>query len=258
MRKKDSIYVKCPDGFINQLRLGLAIDYLMEHDIIKTGVQEWVINNHNIVAYDKFFLPLPHIQFRKITNQEEKENQIVTTCSFQWLVEKYGEPKKILKYSSHKIKTMPFVENVVNNFIRVNNIKDCLGVHIRTGCKTALLSQESNRNKPVSHKAIIDILKQRSEQIYLATDNAQTQSKFLDIFKERIICFDLLYDGLENFQGEYDRHKVKRYTNDWHVIMDFFTLQHCKKFIGSNESSFSIMIKWLRDNSSDFFAKGVI
>lgn len=247
-------YIKCPDGFANQLRLSLAANYLMSIGEIKTATQEWIVNNHNIVKYDKFFKPLRHLHFDKI----EKDKNPITTTSFTNLVNKYGDPQKILIKSFSYLSLLSIPSIIIHRFIRDNDIMNCIGLHVRTGCKNALLAQDKNRSQPISHQSIINMLKTEKRKIFLATDNAETQNKFLDIFQDQIIVFEKINYGKENFIGKYDRNKVERFSTDIHVVADFFILKNCYKFIGSNESSFSIMINWLRDNKNDLPLKGIL
>lgn len=246
------ISIKCPDGFVNQLRLSLAANYLMSIGEARTAKQEWILNNHNIVDYDKFFKRLKYLSFEKI-----EEDDCVKTTSFNHMVSKYGNPKQILQKSFGYLSLLQIPQKIISDFIEKNDIENCLGVHLRTGCKTALLKQSKDRCLPIPQEYIIDILKSRNEKIYLATDNEETQSKFIDTFKDRIIIFQKLYSGKEEF-GEYDRSKVTRNGTDIHAVADFYILKSCKYFIGSNESSFSIMINWLRDNKEDHELKGTL
>lgn len=218
----------------------------------RTARQEWVVNNHNIVDYNKFFRKLKYLSFEKIN----EENHI-KTASFYSMVSKYDDPKKALIRSFKDLNLLDIPQKIINNFVKKNDINDTIGVHLRTGCKTAILKQSKNRVQPIPQEYIIDLLKNRNEKIYLATDNAETQSKFIDIFKDRIIIFQKLISGKEEF-GEYDRSKVTRNGTDVHAVADFFILKSCKYFIGSNESSFSIMINWLRDNKEDHELKGIL
>lgn len=247
-----SLLIKCPDGFANQLRLALAANYLLSIGEIRTATQQWIVNNHNIVDYDKYFRRMDHLSFRQIN-----EAEFISTTSFCSLVSKYGCPKKILRKSYNNLFLLDSINLLINKFEnKINN--DVIGVHLRTGCKTALLRKDARRAGPISHESIIQFLKDTNKKIYLATDNEETQNKFIDIFKKRIIAFQKIVGGKENFYGEYDSSKVVRNGTDLHVVVDFIILQKCKYFIGSNESSFSIMINWLRNNRSDYVVKGIL
>jgi hypothetical protein len=249
--------IKCPYGFANQLRLLLAANFLVKEKAIDLAIQEWVINNHNIVDFNKFFKPVPNVL---IKNLKEKD-VLIRNSSYTYLVKKicsknnYSIPESV-RLSFPDLSLKDNYSNIINDYINKFNIKNCIGVHIRTGCKTALLSISEKRYQPIPHDTIIDILKDSNNFIYLATDNAETQNKFLNIFKNRILFFEKLCDGKESFDGVYKEEKVKRFTSDLSVIADFYILQQCKFFIGSNESTFSLIIKFLRNNYNDYKING--
>ncbi len=246
------LLIKCPDGFVNQLRLTLAADFLLSIGEARTATQQWILNNHNIVDYDKYFRRMNHLSFEQIDDLKA-----IKTTSFCSLVSKYGCPKKILRISYNNLYLLPCFEKIVEKFQQKIN-DDVIGVHLRTGCKSALLKTDNRRYQPIRQESIIQALRNTNKKIYLATDNEETQNKFIDIFKNRIIAFEKIIGGKENFDGEYEPSRVHRYGTDLHVVVDFMILQKCKYFIGSNESSFSIMINWLRNNSLDYMVKGIL
>ena len=63
----NKIQIKCPDGFANQLRLSLAANLLAQKNKIESAEQEWIVNNHNIVHFNKFFINLPKLKFTNIS-----------------------------------------------------------------------------------------------------------------------------------------------------------------------------------------------
>jgi hypothetical protein len=247
------VTIKCPYGFGNQLRLLLVANHLVKEKILHIAMQDWVVNNHNIVNFDNFFNPLPNVLMKKI----QDKNVMLTNSSYTSLLkrsrlEKRYSVKKSLQLSFSDLSLKDTYLNIINNYIYKFNIPNAIGVHIRTGCKTALLNENPDREKPIPQDMLIEILKNTDDYIYLATDNAETQDKFLNIFKDRILFFEKLTEGNEKFEGKYTEEKVKRFTSDLSVIADFYILQKCKLFLGSNESTFSLMIHYLRDNPLDY------
>jgi len=245
--------IKCPYGFANQLRLLLGANFLVKEKIFDIAFQDWIINNHNIVNFNDFFEPLPNVFIKKI----QDKHVIVSNSSYTLLVKKLCLKKNYsigqsLQASFLDLHLKNIYSNIINDYIDKFNIKNTIGIHVRTGCKTALLSISPQRDKPISQDLLINILKNTDDFIYLATDNAETQDKFLNIFKDRILFFEKLIDGNEKFEGKYTEEKVKRFTSDLSVIADFYILQKCKVFLGSNESTFSLIIKYLRDNPYDY------
>jgi hypothetical protein len=255
--EKNVIKIRCPDGFANQLRLTLAANLLVEKKIAKEAIQEWILNNHNVVDFLKFFHPLPSVSFSKLLETEE---DLVKTQSFEFMTKRINARSIVdlfnEAYSYLKLKNDH--EITIKNFIDEFDIKNRIGLHIRTGCKSALLLSEKGRSKPIPHGAIIKFLMTNNKKIFLATDNAETQDKFLNIFQERIVFFEKIREGKEKFEGAYDRKRVTRFTGDMHTVADFYILQSCRHFIGSNDSSFSIMINYIRNRELDYQIKGIL
>jgi hypothetical protein len=245
--------IKCPDGFGNQLRLLIAANFLVKEQVFDKAIQECVVNNHNIVNFIDFFEPLDNVIFENLDDKQVMLNSNSYTILTKNLCEKKGYSiYESFRQSFNALKLKEPFKNIISKYINQYNIKNCIGVHLRTGCKTALLSTNSRRHQPISHEIIIDILKNTTEPIYLATDNAETQDKFINTFKDRILFFEKINDGKEKFDGLYNRENVKRFTSPFSVIADFHILKECKYFIGSNESSFSLIIKTLRNNPYDY------
>lgn len=257
--ENQNIAIACPDGFINQLRLALAANFLVSIGHAKTAQQLWIVNNHNNVSFDKFFFALPYLQFISSETEFINSNNIINTRSFSSMLGGF-EPQKMIRKSFQFLKLKNIFANLVAKFIKQYNIENCIGVHIRTGCKTALLYNTSNRGSPTNDNIIINELfkNYNNDKIYLATDNAETQKKWIEIFGDRLIYFNKIEHGTAVFDGLYDRNKVQRFTSDIHTVADFFILQKCRSFYGSNESSFSIMINWLRNNNTDSKVIGIL
>lgn len=250
------IVIRCQDGFVNQLRLSLAANFLVSIGEARIAQQEWIVNNHNNIIFNKFFFPLRYIQFIEPQDTVLK-TKTIKTQSFSQMVNGF-EPKYALKVAYSHLKYKPIPLELFLSYTDKYRIPDCIGVHIRTGCKTALLQQDITRHPPTDEKPIINSLLETNEQIFLATDNSETQKRWINIFGDRLLFYDNILSGKSTFDGVYDRSKVVRYTSDIHTIADFFILQQCKQFIGSNESSFSIMINWLRDNPIDNKIQGIL
>lgn len=257
--ENQNIAIACPDGFINQLRLSLAANFLVSIGHAKTAQQLWIINNHNNVCFHKFFFDLPYLQFIDSDVDFINSNNIIHTKSFTHMVSGL-DVKKTLRQSFTFLKTQYVFSNMITKFIKQYHISNCIGVHIRTGCKTALLNISNNRGKPTNDNIIIHQLWKNypNHNIYLATDNAETQNKWIEIFGDRLIYFQKIDTGTSIFNGPYDRSKVERFTSDVHTVADFLILQKCHIFYGSNESSLSIMVNLLRNQKADGVLMGTL
>lgn len=255
--KSNVIKIKCQDGFANQLRLSLAANLLVEKNIAKEATQEWILNNHNTVDFLKFFQPLSRVRFSRLLDTEE---DLITTQSFESMTKQINVRSIVDLFNEayNYLKLKRDYETIIKSFIDEFDIQNRIGLHIRTGCKSALLLSDKGRSKPIPHGAIIKFLMTNNKKIFLATDNAETQDKFLNIFQERIVCFEKIHEGKEKFEGVYDKKRVARFTGDIHTVADFYILQSCRHFIGSNESSFSIMINYIRNREMDYEIKGIL
>jgi len=251
----NNIYIECPDGFVNQLRLSLAANYLVSHKIAKEAKQKWILNNHNTVDYNKYFYQLKNVQ---MVDHIKNDNSIKTQ-SFTGMLHEINNNKIAAFRESYKdLKVKENFSQIVDDFVNTNDISNTIGIHIRTGCKTALLLTDKNRKQPINQNSLINQLLYEDLKIFLATDNQETQNKWKSVFGSRLICFAPIMSGDEMFFPPYDRDLVKRHTSDDHTVADFLILQRCKKFIGSNESSFSLAIKWIRNNYIDHNIGGVL
>ncbi len=254
---RTNITVRCPDGFGNQLRLALAGSFLVTKGFIKSYTQEWIINNHNNVDFLDYFLPLPGVKFAPI-ELSTPDNDIISTTTFEMMINTFSKNSCSWQDAFETIK--PYLipkENIWNEaqrFIQSNNIQSAVGVHVRRTCKLAILQQGAIATRSINsiqtNEQVLELCKLHNA-VFLATDNRQTQQWFADKLKDKCKIFAKIKESKETFDGSYDRNKVERFTSKEHCVMDFIILQHCSQFIGSNESSFSQLIKNIRKNEKD-------
>lgn len=113
-------------------------------------------------------------------------------------------------------------------------------VHVR---RTDLVALQLHRKQEVRDDAYFfeEIEKTGVERIYLATDNAKTQSAFLRQYGDRLIVH-------EPVNGYGSRHRPVRCTPMSHAIADLYACVEADHFIGTNYSSFSGEIKRARQS----------
>ena len=256
---KPDIYVRCPDGFANQLRILLAGVYLMQTNSVNSFTIEWVLNNHNNVNFLDYFEKPPGITIKDIDSNIDDE-KIIKTCSFEYLINKYAKRGTLwntalsvaLKYLILKRE----VQLKVDSFVKQNKINESLGVHARRTCKTALLEGVHDRSLPLTNTEILSICRSYTK-VYVATDNKETQDFFIKELNDSVVVYKPIIHGVEHFPyDEYSRDGVQRYTDGEHNIMDFLTLKQCKTFLGSNESSYSLLLFHWRKNGNDYHVFG--
>jgi hypothetical protein len=251
---KPDVYVRCPDGFGNQLRLALAGSFLVQANHIKSYTQEWVINNHNNVDYNEFFIPLPKVNFTKV----KPAKHVIETVSFQTMIERYAKGCSwgvAFQIISRYLLPTNNVLKLADAYAEENQLGEALGLHVRRTCKDALLKLQPHRSLPLTNEELLPLC-QNYPKVFLATDNAETQRWFHDHLKDKLAIVRKIDSGAEKTEGKYDPKKVVRHTDGLHTVLDFLALKSCGAFHGSNESSFSLLLYHLRNSPYDFHVFG--
>jgi hypothetical protein len=258
-KHKTDLHVYCPDGFANQLRLLLAGSFLRLSGSINSYTQEWVLNNHNNVNFLDYFIPLPKVTLGKLDVEERDK---ITSTTFQMMIKTFTQNLYdyktafdiVIKY----LLPLPETDRKVAEFADCYDLSNTLGIHVRRSCKLALLNDAHNRQTGILTNLEILRICERYKNIYLATDNRETQDFFKAALGDKLIYYQPIQEGCEKFVGEYDRNLVERFTTPLHTIMDFLILQRCGVFLGTNESFFSILIYYIRKCVNDFYLFGRI
>lgn len=249
------VHVRCEEGFGNQLRMLLAGNYLVEKGHISEYNQEWTISNHNNVDYLKFFEAFPLTNLKKVNKSVDKDN-ILRAATFSGMLYHYAgieDWSSILREQMNCLIPLNSIRETVNLFVEDNNIKNALGIHVRRTCKLSLLaSSHIQRHNIIDNGSYLNFCSKESN-VFLATDNKETQQFFIDSNPSCLSYFKLIKEGAEdNLKGKYLPSNVTRYTKDYHAILDFLILRECRKFVGSNESSFSLLLYYWRNKKNDY------
>jgi Nucleotide-diphospho-sugar transferase len=253
---KPDVFVRCPDGFGNQLRLAMAGSFLVQANHIRSYTQEWVVNNHNNINYTDFFAPLPKVNLTKIKEPEKKN--IIETVSFQTLIERYAKNCNwgtAFQIVSRYLLPNEDVLKIATAYAEKNNLRNALGLHVRRTCKDALLKIQPHRSLPLTNEELLPLC-QHYPKVFLATDNAETQKWFSERLGDKLAVISKIRSGVEKTKGEYDPKKVVRHTDGLHTVLDFLALKSCGVFHGSNESSFSLLLYHWRNCPYDFHVFG--
>jgi len=144
--------------------------------------------------------------------------------------------KGILKYLK-KIKPVKEVREKVSEFEEENDIKNCVGIHMRRGDfldgkdKLGLISDDEGFISRM--KELIKI--NPDEKFFLCTDSEETQQKFKELFGDKIITFP---------KTNFDRLGVI-FTQEG--LIDLLILSKTKRILGTYGSTFTEMAWWLGD-----------
>ena len=248
------IYAKCNDGFCNQFRMLLAGEFLVREKLVQTYTQEWTITNHNNVNFLDFFEHPKHVQLKSIP--QTKVNW--SDGSFAGMTSKYIEKNgqkwgKNLRVTFGTLKLKPHIQQIVDEYLCDIKSSNTLGVHVRRTCKIGV-NKIFNRNvNLLTNKQYLELVNDYKLNVYISTDNKETQRLFKQHLKKRCLIYQDINKGCEDYCSEnYTRADVVRFTTPLHTIIDFYTLLNCKRFIGTESSSFSALIYHLRDTADDY------
>lgn len=112
-----------------------------------------------------------------------------------------------------------------------------VAIHIRrTDLQEALKKHPKKKERIISDEQYIKFIKDSNiKNIYLATDNVNSQKKFMKLYKDRLIVYNEIKDT-ENI----------RKTNMEHTLIDLFICGSSNKFYGSYYSSYSGFIRLMQ------------
>lgn len=109
-----------------------------------------------------------------------------------------------------------------------------ISTHIR---RTDHIELSKSNNRFTTDDEFIDFFnKELNSKIFIATDNRETQQKFLELFKDRVVIFNEIKDV-----------NTLRKTSLREAILDIYTCINSSKFKGSGYSSFSDLINKIRN-----------
>ena len=133
----------------------------------------------------------------------------------------------------NQFKLLPYMQEKVNNNIK--KLQKYIAIHVR---RTDMVDHCKNRKWKIIPYNIYDkfINKYKKYNLYIATDNKETQNYFYKKYKNRIKVIKLINEN---------KNKNKRHTSLENAIIDLYTCINAHYFLGSNKSSFT---KYIIDN----------
>ena len=176
-----------------------------------------------------YFKPIENVLFDDNPNTNINYANYYATCyntcykidCSNYKINNIYEKLKLQEFMLIKLKNK--LKSLGNNFI---------AVHIRRTDHINLAKKQNNYT--TDEKFMNFIEKYPKYNLYLATDNHDTQLKFYNKYKNRI-------KGISFIQNNNNL----RQTSLSDAIIDIFTCSHAKYFLGSGSSSFSTTIKTL-------------
>jgi hypothetical protein len=194
----------------------------------------WRISNFCNGHFNDIFTPVPNIILTNVLPCH--------TISSKYNIITYYTTHDVDSYASDtSLYNMLEPTDVIQQ--RINHIKNVLGnnyvaIHVRRTDHTELAK---NNNNFTQDQAFVDFLKNyKNKNIYIATDNINSQKFFYNIFKKQI----KFVKWINNKNLKYN----KRKTTLEDAVVDMFVCAGASHFMGSGYSSMTEIINKLRTN----------
>lgn len=216
------IVIKPLGGLCNRLRVIFSYNEYRK-EINEQMLVIWVIDKACNGFFLDYFKPINNVTFYKKNKLKKgfKINYIGFSC----------HPNYRPNYSD--LKLWPHMVNIINHRKKILNF-DYIAVHVR---RTDHIKMAKNNNKYTPDSSFFNFLNEYKEyNIYIATDNNSTQTKFKNRYKNRVKGIKIINNT-----------KTIRKTSLKDAIIDIYLCKHAKYFMGSGYSSFSDLIKALRE-----------
>jgi len=153
-----------------------------------------------------------------------------------------GQREKIINNLNELIPTKR-IRGIIEDFNVSNNLKDCIGLHIRRGDNKFTVD---GREKVSSDELFIEKIKSMpNERFLLCTDGIEIENKLKELFKERIIVYP---------KGNRKRSKSESVQE---ALIDMILLSKTKKIFGSYLSTFTELAWWLSGCKSKIEIVGI-
>jgi len=232
-------------GLSNRIRTLLAFHYIAQKRSAHLYVY-WLVNRMCPDHFDNIFEPLENVTFIKSQtefNQLRKKYAGATyfkgQAQFHSLVNRYlsqkisgasypnGHSLTVYRHAYSKLKPLPHIQEAIDEIVTSQNLKSCDGLHLRRTDHVSFIKRMSGSFSNDAHFEKI-IKSNPDRKFYLATDNVETQQKFLKQFPDQLIVYQNV-----------PKVKQIRKTSMDHAVIDLYLLGNCRKVFGSFGSSFS-------------------
>lgn len=241
---KKNIVIEVRAGLCNRLRFLIPLINLInkENNMKNKVIIIWPIDDHCNGFYLDYFRDIKNIVFnknkksiKKLINKEKDNISFINNINEKRILS-YNEKLNIFDKQFFKLndtiynKIKGILKNLSNNYI---------SVHIRRTDLDAHLKYKKIYEQRTTDKDFINFIeKNKKYNLFIATDNLETQELLMKKYSERIKYIKMIND----------KDKNKRKTNLEDAIIDLFLCICSNKFKGTFYSSFSDFIEMVRNN----------
>jgi len=229
------ITVFAENGLNNKLRVVLSYLYKANNENKKLRVY-WIPNDECTEKFENLFEPIDNVEFIYKYDNNNNNNifDYITFHSYNKINE-----YNVIKNKYYKLlKPLPSIQKVIDKYLLQLKNK-FIACHIR---RTDILTYNTPSHKWYKHKTddnYINFINKydNTYNIFLATDNKETQDKFIKLYGDRLICNPIINNN------------NLRQTSIQDAVVDMYVCSYAKEFEGTIGSSFSDTINYLRKNN---------
>ena len=232
--KKSFLTVMLTSGLSNRVRTMLGFIHICKH-FKKNLVVIWIKDEVCNGDYLDYFKPIEGVKFiqsKSLINN--KDIDYTGQSNIDTILRNYGI--QVFKNNYSLISPLDSLLDVINTFVIKNNIKECVGVHVRrtdyTGNFIGKILNGINSDKDFFK--YIDMYS-NGKKYFLATDNRETQEYYIKKYQDRTI-----------FNSMIKKSKKLRKTDLESAIIDIYILSYCKSIKGTLNSSFTEFARLLK------------
>lgn len=143
-------------------------------------------------------------------------------------IENQGLQRLIRGLKGDSIALKPRWKQIVESFVKDNNIQNCIGIHLRSF--EFLFGERKQEQNDKMIENFINNLSLEGAKIYLATDSRYVQTQMMQRLGKNCIWF-------KNIANDY---LLRTSVSDFeHGLIDFYILSNCQKVLGTKGSSYS-------------------
>ena len=226
----NNYYAIIPEGGLcNKIRV-LLCHYDIANKLNKKFIVIWNNDRYCDGLFLDYYQPLENTTFIKNNNKDY-------TITYK------GCSADIKKCNYNLLNLKPNIKQNINNIL--NKYNKFISIHIR---RTDHVELAKKKNLYTDDDFFIKFINENSDyDIYLATDNRETQDKFYNLYKNKIkyIKFIDTMDEI-NKRPKKDNSDKTRHTSLLDSIIDLYMCVNSEKFMGTKYSSFSETINQMR------------
>jgi len=187
---------------------------------------------------EDLFEPLPMSQFIKCDTKTEHYIHVTSDHGHLYhILQREGLPYNIAPALIALLKPVQSIRQKLDTLTPL--LVNAIGVHVR---RTDHIDYANNYGGPTPLKTYFDVADATTSVIFVACDEPSTLESFKQRYgNDRIIT-----------AKEFNKPvSALRFTDGEHAVLDLYSLALCAQFVGSNASSFSAHVMYLREHNNN-------